>query len=292
MLLARPPLTELPAETLLARVRGRRAAVDVHGADAAGGPPPQVAIAWVYRRMGKRLRTALTPYLEVEAMQLLLLALRYRLGGEAVPAGLLRQPWLHHDLAGLLEPPGERRAVVAALERRLLDHYPFAAGLTAGYLAGGPGEVEQQLAAGMLTHALTRARSPAVIMTLRFLVDVRNLLAVLRYWRWQLRAAPPLVAGGELPVAQLRQVWADRDVIRFDRLAARLTGRVLDDREPRAAERQLLGGLTVRLRRAGRAPLGAEVIIDYLWRCRVATSNRTLQRIAADQEHLLAEALL
>lgn len=290
MLLAPPPPAELPAEALLARLRARRAALDLSG-ESAGGPVPEAAMAWLHPRLAPPLRSAVLPYLEIEAIHCLLLALRYRLGGEPVPPGLLHQPWLAGELAGLLDRPGEVDTVLAALEQWLAGDYSFAAGLLSGYLKQGPGQVEQQLATGILNHALTKARVPVVAMTVRFLVDVRNLLAVLRHWRWRVQAAPSLLAGGEVDAGSLARAWAAGDEDLFRRLAARLDGVALPDLEPRTAERVLLSGLTRRLHRAGRDPLGVGVIIDYLWRCRVAARNRALQLAAGGEGGLLAAAL-
>lgn len=290
MLLAPPPIAELPGETLLARLRARRAALDLHGIG--GGPTPEALLGWLHPRLDRRLRRALRPYLELEAMHFLLQALRHRLAGETVPPGLLHQAWLAPELATLLDREGDAGAVVAKLEAWLRKDYPFAAGLTRGYLDQGPGRVEQQLATGMLTYALALAHDPAMRMTVRFLTDLRNLLAILRHWRWKLRLAPELLSGGELDRELLRRAWAANDAAAVERLATRLAGTPLIDLEPRAVERQLFGGLTRRLRHAGRDPLGVGVVIDTLWRCQVAARNRALRQAAGDEDGLLAVALL
>lgn len=290
MLLAPPPCHELPAETLLARLRARRAALDRSGAG--GGPTPEALLSWLHPRLERPLRQALRPYLELEAMRYLLLALRHRLGGEPVPPALLHQAWLAPELADLLDRPGEAATVAAELETWLVGDYPFAAGLTEGYLRQGPGRVEQQLAAGLLAAALPAARVPAVHMAVRFLTDLRNLLAVLRHWRWRLRTPPRLLPGGEVASALLARAWAGNDRTTVERLASRLAGAVVTELEPRAVERQLLGGLSRRLREAGRDPLGAGVVIDTLWRCRVAARNRALRERAGEEDGLLAVALL
>jgi hypothetical protein len=291
MLLAPPPLTELPEETLLARLRARRAALDSQGS-LPEGPLPENPLAWLYPRLERSSRCALRPYLELEAMHCLLLALRHRLAGEPVPPGLLHQAWLAPELAGLLDQPGDARRVVVRLEKWLIGDYPFATGLVQGYVEQGPGRVEQQLATGLLAHALHAARLPVVRMTIRFLIDLRNLLAVLRHWRWRLRTVPALLPGGEVDARLLARAWAAGDVMAVEHLASRLAGSTLTDLEPRSAERQLLGGLTLRLRRAGRDPLGLGVIIDTVWRCQIAARNRALRDAAGGEDGLLAAALL
>ena len=291
MLLAPPPPAELPAEALLARLRARRADLDLTGASP-DAPVPTATLAWLYPRLEQHLRDAVRPYLEIEAMRCLLLALRYRLGGEPAPAALLSQPWLAADLAGLLTQPGEAAAVVARLEAWLAGDYPFARGLLDGYLTQGPGQVEQQLAAGILAQGLARARAPVVHMTVRFLTDMRNLLAVLRHWRWRVPVAPPLLPGGELATGSLARAWAAGDVAMLGRLAARLGGPVPAELEPRATEQALLSTLSLRLRRAGRDPLGTGVVLDYLWCCQLAARNRALQQLAGGEGGLLAVGLL
>jgi hypothetical protein len=291
VLLAPPPPAELPAEALLARLRSRRAKLDRSG-ESPGAPELAVALAWLHPRLEGHLRVAIQPCLEIAAMHCLLLALRYRLGDEPVPAGLLHQPWLADDLVSLLDQPGEAATLLARLEAWLASDYPFAKGLLEGYLRQGPGQVEHQLAAGMLGQALARARAPVVQMTLRFFADMRNLLAVLRHWRWRVPVVPPLLAGGELDAERLARAWESGDVAMLKRLAARLANGALADLDPREAERALLGGLTHRLQRAGRDPLGIGVIIDYLWCCQIASRNRALQELADGEGDLLAAALL
>jgi len=58
-------------------------------------------------------------------------------------------------------------------------------------------------------------------------------------------------------------------------------------------ERAFLYGLTKRLRRLGRDPLGLAVIIEYLWRTELALHNQQLrQGLAEDRDSLLEEVLL
>jgi len=104
--------------------------------------------------------------------------------------------------------------------------------------------------------------------------------------------APRLLPGGDWPTAALNRAWVAGDTAMVGRQAACLAGAKVTDFEPRAAERQLLSGLTLRLQRAGRDPLGVGVIIDALWRCQVAARNHALHQAAGEEDGLLAVALL
>ena len=273
MILLAPPLPgELPVEALLARLRARRSAIDPGGCG--DGPDPGTLLSWLLPRLDSRRRQLLTPYLEVLAMRVMAVALRHRLAGVTPSPGLLRQPWLGVGLAVLVDAPGEAGDVVSRIERALADCYPFVRGLTREFHDQGPGAVEIRLISGILLQSLSAARDPLVVSVLRFEIDLRNLLALLRHWRWQLRQPPPLLDGGELAAKLLFRIWASGDRLAFARLATRLKAGAALDLEPRAAERQLLATLTRRLRAVGRDPLGLGVILDYLWRGTLAARNR------------------
>lgn len=278
-LLAPPPLAEMPAETLLVRLRSQRAALDRIGSAERTVAPGEM-LTWLLPRLDCRLRRTLNPYLQIVAMRVLVVALRHRLAGITPPPALLRQPWLAGGLRPLVEAPGEAETVVNRLAATLTDSYPFARNLARVYRDQGPGAVETTLTAGVLGQAVGRAREPVVLMTARFLVDVRNLLAMLRHWRWQLHQPPPLLAGGEVAAPQLAKVWAGNDRRTFDRLAERLSPGWPPDLEPRSAEHHLLNGLGRRLRHAGRDPLGVGVLLDTLWRSEVAARNHALRQKA------------
>jgi len=291
-LLALPPLAELPAETLLVRLRSQRAAIDPTGNTGVTVAPGEM-LTWLLPRLDRRLRRALSPYLRIAAMRVLVVALRHRLAGITPPAALLRQPWLAEELRPLVEAPGDAETVVRRLAAALADNCPFVRNLDRVYRDQGPGGVETSLAAGVLGQAVVSAREPAVLMTVRFLVDVRNLLAILRHWRWQLRQAPPFLAGGEITMLSLNKIWAGSDRGTFDRLAERLSPGWRPDLEPRPAEHHLFNGLGGRLRLAGRDPLGVGVILDTLWRSEVAARNYALLQSAGDSaDELPREAFL
>jgi hypothetical protein len=231
--------------------------------------------------------------MEVAAIRPLVVALRHRLAGVDPPGPLLGQPWLNPGLSPLVAATGEAATVVAGVERALAVEYPFVRGLSTAFHHQGPGVVETRLVGGMLEQSLRMAREPVVIMALRGFIDLRNLLAVLRHWRWQLRQPPPLLSGGEVNTRLLTRVSLNRDQVAFGRLAARLSSGGPLELEPRAAERRLLTGLGHRLRRVGRDPLEVGVVLDTLWHSDLAARHRALRRETGDStDELLHEVWL
>jgi hypothetical protein len=284
---------ELPKEALLARLRCRRAAIDLRAANHATEAPPADVVLWVYRRLNRRLRTRLEPFLDLLAMRSLILALRYTLAGETPPAAVLNPSLLAGSLKRLVTMTEESEATIAQLEAVLAKDYPFVAGLTATYRRQGPGGVEQQLADGILQHGLTRTDNDLLKATLRYLVDMRNCLMINKLWRWQVSKTPPLTPGGRYATSSLQRIWANHDSDRLARLVTRLTGKPLTSADVVGMEQCLLSGLTRFLRLAGRDPLGLAVIIEYLWLAQMAVHNQVLrQALVADREELLEEVLL
>jgi hypothetical protein len=284
---------ELPREALLARLRCRRAAIDLRAANHAAEAASADVVLWVYRRLNRRLRTRLEPFLDLLAMRSLILALRYTLAGETPPAAVLNHSLLAGSLKRLVTMTEESEATIAQLEAVLAKDYPFVTGLTATYRRQGPGGVEQQLADGILQHGLARSDNDLLEATLRYLVDMRNCLMINKLWRWQVGKTPPLAPGGRYAISSLQRIWATRDSDRLAGVVTRLAGKPLTSTDVVGMEQCLLSGLTRLLRLAGRDPLGLAVIIEYLWLAQLAVHNQVLrQALATDREELLEEVLL
>lgn len=292
-LLAPTRPAELPEEALLARLRCRRAAIKPGAANPVKGSPSADVVSWVYRRLNRRLRKQLEPFLDLIAMRSLVLILRYKLAGEAPPAALLNNTLLAGSLIRLVTMVGESETTIARLEAALAREYPFVAGLTVTYRNQGPGGVDQQLADGILQHGLARAGNGVLKETLRYLVDVRNCLMIRKLWHWRVNQPPPLTDGGTMASSRLHRIWATHDSDRLARLVVRRAGVPLASANTVAIEQCLLGGLTRMFRRAGRDPLGLAIVIEYFWLAQLAVHNQMLrQTLGQDREEFIAEVLL
>lgn len=291
-LLAPTPPAELPAETLLARLRYRRATINLVASQ--DGEPPSVNVSsWVYKRLNRQLRKRLGPFLDLHAMRNLSFSLRHSLAGEAPPAVILHSSLLAEPLKQLVTTKADSETTIAQLEAAISNDYPFAAGLTSTYRDQGPGGVEQQLVEGILQHGLARSSNDVLRGTLRYLIDMRNCLLINKLWRWQISQPPKLTSGGTYAPARLKRIWAAHDSNGLARLTERLAGEPSPATATTGVEQSLLKGLTRQLRRAGRDPMGLAVIIEYLWMAQLAVHNHLLrQALPLDREDLLEEVLL
>jgi len=282
---------ELPYDALLARLRGRRAVIDL-AADKVEASS-RAAIPWVYQRLNGRLRRRLRPFLDLLAMRNLVLALRYTLAGEAPAPSLLSDSLLDKPFLVLLNSGREPDEIVSQLEAMLCGDYPFACGLYQRYRSQGPGGIEQQLTEGILQQSLLGARDPCLVRLLRYLVDMRNLLTINKLWRWQVSQPPTLSPGGDLPPDSLQRVWARHDDERLTRLVSQRAGLSHPASSAIKMEQLMLKGLTRLLRSSGRDPLSLAVVIEYLWLAQLSHHNRILrQTLGTNREELLAEVLL
>jgi hypothetical protein len=294
-LLAPIPPSEWPAEALLARLRGRRAVLgrgDLNQEQA--DSPEQVflrELTWVYRHLETKFRRTMQAYFEIVAMRQVNQALRYRLNGEPAPQAFLRMELLDRSLRQTFSVDQDPLELVNHLERSW-SAWQFVSGLSRQYLEQGPGGVEQQLSCGILAQGLQDSKG-VVRWFVMALIDLRNILAVLKYWRWQAKLAPQLLAGGNVSISKLKRIWRAQDRQQLGSVVGKVAGGTVAGSEPRQVERIMLAGIGRQLHRYGRDPLSVAVVIDYLWRRHVAAQNQQLRLlIGRDQQELLLEAML
>lgn len=275
---------ETSADYLYARIRSRRARLLVGNLDersvaARSRQTLRDEYHWVYTRLNRRLHDQLLPVFEYEELRTVILALRYLAAGDrSALQEVLSGSLLNRSLCRVLTDAPRVATAVAALERLLADVNPFCQGLTEVYLKQGPGGLEQAMNSGYLQQAVGKAGSQVVKMYFRYLVDLRNLLALFKHLHWQLPLPPPLIEGGEIDLSKFNRIWSGQNLAGVSELTRVLTG--LDGDPFKAGiEETLCRGLEGRLRWAGRDPLQIGVLLDHLWRCRMNARQSGLSSI-------------
>ena len=285
----------VPDDYLFARIRFRRAALDTSGQGQWAGPAdPHRALkaehAWIYAQLNRGLRRKLLPFFEYTELGTLIIALRHLSAGDPVAMeAQLQFSLLHPQLRKFLMSTAKITPLIRQLENLLSKNNPFLNGLTEHYLRQGPGGLEQALLGGFLQQAAAQSRCQPLREMLHYLLDMRNLLALYKHLHWKVPTPPPLLRGGKLPPPITEKIWATQDMARLLELIQKRAGQKGDPEAP-GVEDFLFAGLTRQMYRAGRNPLQAGLILDYLWRCRLASRKRGvhLQKTPAPPEAELA----
>ena len=282
-----------PAGYVLARLRGRRAALA--GVPQAAAAPGVVdadeqiwggfldELEWLFRQMDARLRDANAPLFGLFEMKTIVLCLRNAsLDRPEAQLRLLERSLLSAELRGIL---GQRRrvgAIVAALGGALGGFSPAFLDLDSRYFEAGLKGCEDALMRIYLEAvAGTRVAPPARHFLTRF-TDLRNLMALYKHLRWELRGPMVLIRGGTIDTAVFRDLVAREDRDALDALIARATGiRLTATASEIGIETRLLAALGGDLRRARRQRGGDWLVPEYIWSAYVHARNLAVLHHAA-----------
>jgi hypothetical protein len=289
----------VPADCLMARIRGRRSLLVRDWDRLLPARPPLATLTtapwrqapsgaegwalralqqeyhWAFSRMDEPLRSATAPFFWLAEVKTIAVSLRLMSGAGADVGQLLRHSLLADGIRELLHRTGGSAGVVAQLADLLAGYDQRFAGLADIHRDGGSGALEAELfdislriLADMSLHSQMRCYVELVI-------DSRNLVTVAKRLRWKMDTIPPLLEGGTLPLPRLAEQFRRRDSAGLLYLAMGLGGQA-----PYAADAdldQVLYEAQQRiLRRLAREADGIGMILDYLWRCGNEAANINL----------------
>ena len=282
-----------PGGYVLARLRGRRAALAgvPHAPLAAGVADGDEQIwggfldelEWLFRQMDSRLREANAPLFGLFEMKTIVLCLRNAsLDRPEAQRRLLERSLLSAELRSIL---GQRRpagAIVAALGGALGVFSPAFLDLDSRYFEAGLKGCEDALMRIYLEAiAGTPVAPPARYFLTRF-TDLRNLMALYKHLRWELKGPMVLIRGGTIDTSVFRDAVAREDREALDALVARATGIPLTAAASEIGiETRLLAALGGELRRARRERGGDFLVPEYVWSAYVHARNLAVRHHAA-----------
>lgn len=257
LLLARSPL-----EALTAAPWRERPSAAVDGALSA----LQQEYYWTFAHMDEDLRHATAPFFWLEEVHTLAISLRLLSNGRTNLDPLLHASLLANPLKSVLRGADNGNAALNGVATYLSGYDRRFTGLTEIYQREGHGALETALYEISLLALLHGPLHPALRSYLTLRIDSRNLTTIAKRLRWRLTTLPPLIAGGTLPLRRLEELFVHRDQSGLLRLALHLGGTApyseSDDPEKVLYEAQ--GRV---MRRLARAADGIGAILDYLWRC-------------------------
>jgi hypothetical protein len=279
----------VPADCLLARIRGRRSFLvrdwdrllarqpsaalppapwrwTISGAEGWALESLQQECFWVFSRMDEQLRRVMAPFFWLAELRTLAVCLRFLTGEGMVSDGLLKRSLLSNSIRGLLRKAVGCAEAAAGLEDLLAGYGPCYAGLADSYRTGGTGALEAALYEKSLQCMSRSPAHPQMRCYIALVIDGRNLTTLAKRLRWRLSTIPPLLEGGSLPPSRLAALFRRRDSAGLLQLAMRLGG-VVTYSETDDLERVLFTSQSRVMRRMARGAEGVGVILDYLWRC-------------------------
>lgn len=286
----------VPADCLLARIRGRRsflvrdwdrqlltrqplAALAAapwrqDRPDVSGWPlrALQQEYFWAFTRMDEPLRQATAPFFWLAEVRTLAVCLRQLTVSGADIGRQLQLSLLVNPLRELLRTAADCSTAVTELTTLLGSHDARFASLADIYKSGGPGlleaalyEISLQILAGFPGCAPMRSY-------IALLIDSRNLVTIAKRLRWRLTSLPQLLSGGTIPLSQLAELFASRDSAALLYRAMRLGGEAAYD--PAAdLERVLYAAQGRVMHRLAAGGTAVGTILDYLWRCSNEAAN-------------------
>ena len=286
----------VPADCLLARIRGRRSFLIrdwdrlllTHQPLAALSPAPwrgadigaemwaqralQQEYFWAFSRMDEDLRRSTSPFFWLAELRTLAVCLRLLTGGGTNLDRLLQRSLLANSIVDLLRKADGSPPAVAGLANMLAGYDPVFDGLAGIYRAGGSGALEEALYEKSLQSLAHSPLHPQMRSYCALMIDSRNLTTTAKRLRWRLDNIPPLLESGTIPPQRLAELFRSRDSAGLLHIAMRLGGEAPYS-ENADLERVLYEAQGRVMSRMARAADDIGAILHYLWRCGNEAAN-------------------
>ena len=246
---------------------------------------------WVYGQMEEEVRKAFAPYMLYAELRTVFICLRYLQGDRAQKAGEILGASLLGDNVKNILRSGEASVAVRGLERQFCRLSSEFSGLAAHYEEKGLREVERHLTNTFLSYIIKTTLHRVMKEFFSRIIDARNILSLYKAFRLNARDAEMFIPGGTIPTRQLISLLEKDDIFEVIALVRQASGITLAAPDPTQVEVTLYRGVTKYLHNEGRDPLGAALILDYLWNCSLEVMNLSLLLAGKDldREEIAAE---
>ncbi len=260
-----------PADYLLSRVRSRRVFYRNLIADRSSDEIWRhllMEYRWIYSQMNGALREIFRYVFIYSEIRTIFMCLRYKKGEyEKIPK-LLQLSLLSDDLKELLMMDSDFTVVVRGIEDAFLSISHRFRGIEEIFMKHGSGGFEQALMNIYLENIFDHKIHRIIRDFFSYVIDSRNIIAVYKHIRWNMRNEPQFIEGGSIKEAGLKGIFKRRDVLGLSAIVHKLTGIVTDTGN---IENSLLKGINRFLRKTAKDPLSIGVLMEHLWRCYAET---------------------
>ena len=250
---------------------------------------------WVYLQMEKSLRNIFRPFFLYSELRTLFFCLRLKAAGEGVRIEqILASSLFSKKLKKALTGSEDIHDMLEEIEGFFMPLSFKFRGLKGIFTKDGFQGVEQHLTNHYLEYVMSSDLHPVMREFFIRLVDARNVIALYKHLRWELKDLPYFIKGGSIKASRLRSILDREDIFEVTLLIRSLTGITVQIPDPTGVENTLYRGMTRFLRKRGREISGIGLILDYLWRCSLEAMNLGIILHGKDMERdrLRAELVL
>ncbi len=288
-----------PMEYLLSRLRGRRVSLVVDWEPLIFGADPLESLSpsryggfvretssaglwkyllheyrWAYFQMEKSMRNIFRPFFLYSELRTLFFCLRYKAAGEEIKMEqLLASSLFSKAFKKALMDSNHVEDSLDNVEGFLVSRSMKFRGLKAIFAKDGFKGLEQHLTNTCLEYTMDSDLHPVMREFFSRLVDARNVIALYKHLRWELKEIPHFIQGGRMNQRRFRSILEREDIFEVTSLIRTLTGIPVKIPDPTAVENALYREMTRFLRHKGREISGVGFILDYLWRCSLEVMN-------------------
>ena len=282
-----------PEDYLIARIMGRRAALDANWSDARTHGLPSASsderiwevllqeLEWLYGQMNWTLRKCFAPVFVLLELKTIVLCLRNKEAGRRSEIELLLTHTLLADpLRRALREQPDVPSSIAALTVVSAGALPGICEAAAAGAEQGPRAFEDSLMRGYLECTVKTSLHPAIRQFFRAFIDLRNVMILYKQLRWGMDDPGAFIDGGTFERARLVRLRETKQPGAWEELAKEATVRksLPDAAIEGALETVLLTSLTQRLRQlgqdySGQGGDGVALLLDYIWRTYVHARN-------------------
>lgn len=305
-----------PAEYVYTRLRGRRAKLIsnwktlVYATESseitASSRAPEFALersveglwralfrehGWVFHQMNEPLRRVFAPYFVHAELRTIFICLRSISAENPHKTGDVLNNSLLSDRFKAALKGDDAGAVLRRVEELLRRVSPLFRGIAGILETKGSREAEQEITNRLISAVLQSALHPVIRRFFVRMADARNILSLFASLRAGSADPAVFMTGGTVSRERLRDLQEKEDLFLVPPLVKQASGITILHPEPTQVEVALYRGLTKFARTEGRDPLGAGLILDYLWRCSLEVTNLSLLLAGKDldREMILAE---
>jgi vacuolar-type H+-ATPase subunit C/Vma6 len=310
-LLQSPEGSGYPAEYLIARIRGRRAWLVKEWDDVLSGPVPAESMLpayygalaaeyakegvwkrmlqefrWVYLQMNRGLRHIFNPFFLYSETKTIVLCLRHKIEKETTTESddLLSFSLLSGEVKDVLMREADLPLILEEFAKKFLSPGGKPVGLKEIFTQEGLKGIEEKLVSGFIDQIIASKLHPALNDFFVFLIDIKNIMILYKYDRWDVKTDPVFIQGGSISESILGKAIQDRGISRIIRLVHQRTGISVKDPAASEIETTLFAGLTKYIRVKAREDTGAGLILDYLWKISIEARNFSILLYSRDFE--------